>query len=336
MTSLKEQLPDHDALLQKLGTVLTGELPKFLSSTQDRRAKVKGNFRFALVSVLFLLSVFIFLFLSGVQMSEGWLGKIVVILAISWTTVFLVSGRAWFTNTKLLAREMNMALVPIFSNTFDRQFLYTNNQDNMGTVSDLLKTSSLLTVDNITIQSDDSYYVYGEVPIEFHELSVLGKELSKTKKGQSEKIEHFRGLLVVATFPKKHAAETYISTDGDRAGFAHLSYWSGLLGLGAVQETELEWNDFENALHVASSDPVAAREVLTPDFMADVYDWWNEHKLNMRLAFKGNKMYLLMPESTIHIASTTTSDNLLVIKQYAATLARPMWRSLLLVEDVSH
>jgi len=336
MISIKEQLPDNDALLQKLDTVLRGNLPDFLSATQDSREKVKGNFKFAVIAVAFLLAIFIFLFVSGVNVNDGWVSRVVLVLALAWTVVFLVSGRAWFTNTKLLAQEMNMALVPIFSHTFDRPFLYTNNQDNEDKVLALLRDSSLITTKYITVHSDDSYYAFGELPIEFHELSVLSKVQTGGNNNQSKPVEIFRGLLVVAELPKNHAAETYISTDGDRTGFAHRGFWSDVLEIGDVKETVLEWNDFENKLHVASSDATAAREILTPDFMTDVYEWWNEHKLNMRIAFKNNRLYLLMPETTIHIASSTTSSKMSVIKRYATSLVRPMWRSLRLVEDVSN
>jgi hypothetical protein len=268
-------------------------------------------------------------------LNSGWSGQVIFILALSWTTVLLISGRAWFSNTQLLAREMNMSMVPIFSHMFNRQFLYTNNQDNEATVLMLLEDSSLITTNGITIHSDDSYYAYGEVPIEFHELSVVAKEGETANNAQRSEIELFKGLLVVATLPRSHSAETYISTDGDRTGFAHRGFWSDLLETGTVKETILESNDFEETLHVATSDPVAAREILTPNLMAGVYDWWNEHKLNMRIAFKSNKLYLLMPESTIHIATTTTSSKAAVIKRYAVSLVRPMWRSLILVDDVT-
>lgn len=336
MVSIKEQLPNIEALIQKLDTVLKGNLPDFLSSTEDSREKVKGNFRFAMVAVLFLLAIFVFLFISGVQANGSGVNKIVLILALAWTTVFLVSGRAWFTNTKLLAREMNMALVPIFSHTFGRSFLYTNNEENKSKVLSLLEESSLITTSNVSIQSDDSYLVFGDFPVEFHELTVHTKPQTGANNEQSGPVELFKGLLVVAELPKTHDSETYISTDGDRVGFAHRTFWSDLLEIGEVKETVLEWNDFEDKLHVASNDPTAAREILTPDFMSDLYDWWNEHKLNMRIAFKGNQLYLLMPESTIHIASSTTSSRLSVIKKYAVSLVRPMWRSFMLIEDVSH
>ena len=332
MVLVKQHLPDSESLIKKLDETLAGNLPDFLTATQDRREAVKGNFRFALAAVLFILAIFIFLFLTGININDGWFGRFILSLALLWMTVFLVSGRAWFMNTKLLAREMNMSLAPIFSHIFDRQFMYTNNQDNKGQVFNLLQRSSLITTSDIFVQSDDSYYVYGERPIEFHELVVT----VKTRDNQSAtEVELFKGLLVVAKLAKSYEGETYVSTEGDRSGFAHKTFWSDLLGLGDVEETILEWNDFEKDLHIATSDPVAAREILTPEFMSDLHAWWNEHKLNIRIAFKGDQIFILMPEATIHIASSTTSAKLSIIKRYAVSLVRPMWRSMMLVEDVS-
>ena len=148
-------------------------------------------------------------------------------------------------------------------------------------------------------------------------------------------VEIFKGVLVVANLPKTHSASTYVSTENDKSGFAHKTFWSDLFSLNKVEETELEWNDFENDLHVASDDPSAAREILTPDFMLDLHDWWLEHKLNMRIAFRGDKMYMLLPESSVRISSTTLSKKPDNIKKYAWSIVRPIWRSLMLLEDIT-
>jgi hypothetical protein len=42
----------------------------------------------------------------------------------------------------------------------------------------------------------------------------------------------------------------------------------------------------------------------------------------------------LLPDASISIGTSTTSTELKAIERYAWTVLRPIWRSLLLVEDV--
>lgn len=332
MSLLKETIPDTGSLNAQLRIVLESGLPDFLKATQDSREKVKGNIKFVVTAVLFLLAIFIFLFLSGAHFNEGWAGRAITISALAWTTIFLVSGRDLFNNSRLLARQMNMALVSVLSNTLGRMFLYTHNDDHREETKRLLIESELMTIDGVDVQSDDMYTAYGDKEASFRELMIT-KMAGQTDKTKNQ-IELFRGVFVTMKLPYFHEAETYISTDGDRSGFAHLNFWSDLLVRNTVQETLFEWNDFEEKLHVASSDATAAREILTPEFMQHLYEWWLEHKLNIRISFKGDMFYMLLPEAKIKIDSTTASADPEAIFKYSWTLLLPIWRSLLLVEDI--
>lgn len=334
MNTLKHTIPDKAALTKRLTSVLTADLRTFLNNTENRRARVRESLYFSLLACAFLVAISVFLYLTQAYLQSDTLFKIVVMFALLWSTVLFIFGRSWFSNTQLLAREINMALVPVLSQAFSRPFLYTHNDAKREEIANHLRTSKLLPVEQITVHTDDSFEIYGDTEVQFHELLV-------TRKGegapppQTEEEEVFRGVLVVASLPQAHGAETYISTEGDKYHFAHRSFWDGLVGKHDVVETQLEWNDFEAALHVATTNEVAARELLTPDFMHELYDWWQEHKLNMRIAFKGGTMYLLLPEADIKIATSTTSRRLSVIQHYATTIARPIWRSLLLIESVA-
>lgn len=334
MKSIKEELPNIDCLNNRLNEILTGDLESFIKSTADLRAKVKESLLFILTALLFLMALFVFLYLTDILYSSTWVSKFVLMIALLWATVLLVSGRSWFSRSQLLAREMNMALVPIFSNLFNRPFLYTHNVSNTSSISELLKESSLITGDKLIVKVDDSYQTFGESVVDFHELIVTATRLTG-KNNTAKNIEVFKGLFMVANLSKVHDAETYITTQNDRSGFADRGFLSDLLEHGDVKETLLEWNDFENKLHVATNDPAKAREVLTPEFMQDVYAWWEEHELNIRVVFKKDKLYLLIPESSISITTVTTSKKMSAIKHFATSLARPIWRGLLLVEDAS-
>lgn len=332
MNFLKQQLPDFSALQKQFESVLQGSFSDFLTSTHVRRTAVLASRNYALFAGVFSIAILFSLhFMQGKFEDLVW--NIFIGCSILWLIIVLLYARRWLTDTRLLAKEMNMALAPIISNTLNRTVVYSSNGDHREETLKLLTDSSLMTVAGaVTVTSDDMFTVYDETALSLRELVVT---VERRRGKGSQTVELFKGAFVVATLPFTHGAETYISTDNDRHGFAHRTFWNDLLSNNVVTETVLEWNDFEDKLHVATTDAVAAREILTPDCMQDVYDWWLEHKLNMRIAVKGNKLYLLLPEPTIKIGYSTSSANLKDIQAYAFSVLRPLWRSLLLVEDVS-
>lgn len=329
---IKIKLPDIETVESRLKTVIESNLPDFLSATHSRREEVRGNRRYTGLAFLFAIAIFIALYFIRDSFGST-VTNILVGFAMIWLVVVLVTGKRWITNDRLLAREMSMALVPILTNVFNRMLMYTHDSAHREETKQLLVESELVTVSDITVTSDDMYTIFGDREVSFRELLVTQK--MRNAKGESQIVEVFKGIFVVAKLGRSHDAKTYISTEGDRSGFAHRTFWSDVLENSDVKETVLEWNDFEKDLHVASSDGAKAREILTPEFMEDLYEWWNQHKLNVRIAFKGDKMFLLLPEASIKLGTSTTSTKLDSIQRYAWSLARPMWRSLMLVDDVS-
>jgi hypothetical protein len=228
---------------------------------------------------------------------------------------------------------MNMALVPIMSSVLDRTIVYTESEEQRKEPQQFLDESGLITSSNIHIEADDRYVVYGDTEVSVHELQAV--QHLATQSGETSKANVFTGVLVRAELPFSVEGKTYISTEGDKTGFAHKTFWRDILGRSEVQETELESNDFERDLHVATTHPREAREILTPSFMVDLHDWWQEHEQNIRIAFIGKTMYLLLPDASIKFSQSTTSTQLEAIERYAWTVIRPIWRSIILVEDVA-
>ncbi|TXH01169.1 MAG: DUF3137 domain-containing protein [Candidatus Moraniibacteriota bacterium] len=331
MERIKHSIPDVDILKRRFAAVLEGSFGDFISSTHVRREAVIGSRRYALVAGVFAIAVLVLLsFIRTTHSELVW--NAFAICGIFWLLIVLVSARQWFTNSTLLAKEINMALMPIVSTTLNRTVMYTFDNQHREETLQLLQESELMTIAGITVISDDKLTAFGETELTLRELLITKSQA--TDSGNDTSIELFKGVFVVAVLPFTHVAETYISTKNDKAGFAHQNFWSNLLGQQTVKEISLEWNDFESVLHVASSDPVAAREVLTPEFMQDLYYWWQEHKRNIRIAFKGNKFFMLLPESTIKIGRGTSSTKPQAIREYASSIILPLWRSLLLLEDV--
>ena len=333
MNKVNSKFQNIDELRAHFDIVLETSLNDFLSATKSRREDAVGSRRFMAVAFSFMVAIIIALYVIQ-DTGNSFVTNFLTGCAMVWLLLVLLAGRSWLKNDKLLAKEMNMALVPTLTNTLDRMLMYTHDTDHREETLKLLRKSELITSPDISIVSDDMYTIYGDKDISLRELVVTKKRQNGNGKG-SHQVRVFKGLFVVTKLDKNHGAGTYISTDGDRIGFAHRTFWSDLTERGDVQETVLEWNDFEKHLHVASSDAVKAREILTPEFMEDLYDWWLEHKLNIRISFKDNYMFILLPESSIKIGTSTTSTRLEPIQRYAWSLVRPMWRSISLVEDVS-
>ena len=331
MSKIKEHIPDLETLRRKLDVVLESNLPDFINTTHSRREEVVGYRRYVFMASFATLAAVLALFI--IQDSYGDLvNRIVIILMVIWLVILIISGREWLTNNRLLTLEMNMALVPILSNVLDRTLMYTETTDHREETIPLLRESQLLTVSDIIIEADDRYTVYGEKEVSIRELQVLRRYYDG--RGREHHANLFTGVFVLAQLPFTVKGRTYISTEGDTTGFAHKTFWKNVMGRTDVEETILESNDFENDLHVATTDPTEAREILTPDFMVDLHDWWMEHKLNMRIGFAGNIMYMLLPDDSIRFSRSTTSTKLSAIERYAWTVVRPIWRSLVLIEDV--
>lgn len=158
-----------------------------------------------------------------------------------------------------------------------------------------------------------------------------------TGSGRSRSVKQvFKGYFVALPLKKALTGKTFISTEGDTHGFAHRTYWATLLDTNTkVKETKFEWNDFEELLYVATDNNREAREILTPMFMTDLYDWWKKQgELNIRISFVGNLMYVIFPDSQIRFEHTVSRVEPAELKEYMLTIARPLLHVLHLVEDV--
>lgn len=136
----------------------------------------------------------------------------------------------------------------------------------------------------------------------------------------------FHGILITHDLPKTLTGKTFITTEGDKRGFGEVSWWRRWFKKQeAPKETILEWNDFENKLHVATTDMTEARYILTPDFMSTLYDWWVIRKGKIRVSFIDNRMYVLYPDKNVKIGVSTVSLEEADLKQYVLQVARPLW-----------
>lgn len=201
----------------------------------------------------------------------------------------------------------------------------------------LLDNSELITEPRNNVKIDNRFDIRFEGrDMQFVEFDI--EHITHSGKSTSTK-QIFFGYFVSLELKNSLAGKTFISTEGDKSGFGHRSFWNNLIN-NSLEVTELEWNDFEDMLHVATTNPTEARYVLTPDFMADLYDWWSiQHGNgggtgNIRVSFIGSRLYMLLPHGNAGFNKTTTSLDSYEMQEYMMTIATPLMHVLHLAEDV--
>lgn len=330
MSEVKTLVPNLAVLEKRLAEVFAVGIVDFITRTQDRRIIVLKNRRYAITAVAVFVISLLALFLVYVYLS-GPVRNLATMYLLGLVVVTIITSHRWYKEQKMLAQEMNLALIPIITSCFDRLSLYTHDAVHRKETESMLRESQLVGEGFDVLTADDMYSFYDPYPWSMRELELSRHEQS----GKSSTLRQlFKGVLIEVTLPNTFMGTTYISTEGDKYGFAHESFWGGITGKNRVAETILEWNQFEKDLHVASNNEVEARYILTPNFMVTLHDWWAEYKENIRIVFKNNKMFLLLPDHGIKIGTSTTSTDSKELEAYALCVLKPIWRTLMLIEDV--
>lgn len=323
--SLKEYLPDQATLKLRVAEALSAGMSDFIERTARQRGRVitmRSVVR-PLVAVCVLATLG--LVVAYTRFSDTALNLMLAsVLLLVMVTVVAVTRLD--RQNRLLTQEVNLSLMPTMIAVLKRIILFTNNSKNSEHTAQTLQASGLLPEAYDTIDVDDVYTMYEPCNVTLEEIRVIKREDRQHK-------EVFSGFLVAATLSKTISGTTIVTTQSDSAYFGSTDFWDGILKNTTLKVTELEWGEFERDLHVATSDPVQTRAILTPDFMADLHDWWKEDKTAVRLAFSGNMLYMLFPyhyETRLRTTSVAVVD----LEAYATEVMYPLWRVLRLLEDV--
>ena len=330
MSRVKVTVPNLSTLETRLTEVFKVGIVDFITRTHDRRITVIKNRRYAITAVSVFVISLLALYLAYNYLM-GPLLNLVTMYLLGLVVATIITTHRWYKEQKMLAQEMNLALIPIITACFDRLSLYTHDAVHRKETEAILRQAQIVGENFDVMTADDMYSFFDPHPWSLREI-----ELSKHE--QSGKNSHYRqifkGVLIEVTLPNTFNGTTYISTEGDKYGFAHASFWERVNEKDKVKETTLEWNQFEKDLHVATNNEVEARYILTPNFMLTLHDWWAEYKENIRIVFKGNKMFMLLPDHGIKIGTSTTSTDPKELEAYALSVLKPIWRTLMLIEDV--
>ncbi len=324
MSTLKNLIPSELILIERSRQELRLEKEVIVRATAENRAlviKAKKNLIKAILS-FFGVCIFSAVFSSLYFIVVSFVG---IIFLAFWIQFFI---RQYTSTQKTLAEQMNQLLLGVFSRVLGFSVEITAEIAN---TRELFKASGLSSESFDTFVSDDVYSFGTPYKTLVREVMTTREEGS----GKSSKtVTVFQGTFVEITLLKTLEGKTYISTEGDKIGMAHQSFWGKVLGSNAVAETTLEWNEFEKDLHVATDNGAEARYILTPNFMVDLHEWWQQKKENIRLVFKENKLFILLPDTHIKLGESTDETNDEALLEYVLSVVRPLWRIGTLVEDI--
>lgn len=160
----------------------------------------------------------------------------------------------------------------------------------------LVERKTLSRVDDVfNVELDSRRLAFAEFSgsVEFNRNGLLKFLLGKKQEG-------YIGYFCVYQLPKSYEGRTFLSTVNRRGPWSHKYFWDISLSRRGISEVSLEWNDFSDIIHVAADNQIVVREILTPDFMLDLYTWWKKDKSNIRISFIGDRMCVLFPAMPLH------------------------------------
>lgn len=354
---IKERFSDEHSLLDYIHQHMT----TFLNTTKSAVGELEAGYLQARKETLrgwliiiggFVAIWFSFYFLdkdSNIQLST--IGGVTIVLVIILSFFAIYKGWRKIKNAgEVIAefnRELNKFLWPMVLKIFSLESevvpgaelwsakglstsaLPTNQVD----MTAVLHQSELITEQFNTSTVDDVIVSsFNGKALKFAEFDIK----NITGSGKNRQVKNiFKGYFVEFDLDINLKGKTFVSTDGDRKGFGHQSFWNKFTKNGdEVRPTQLEWNQFEDLLHVATSDPTEARYVLSPSFMNDLYKWWSGRKMNIRISFIGNKMYMLFPDKNVQFGRTIGKISERELLAYLEKIAPPVMHILHLVEDV--
>lgn len=327
MNKIKADIPTQEVLQTKLRSIMKSGLADFVKSTNAQRIAVRASIRYVVVSVLFIMAIAVFLYLAKIDFNTL-VGKVVMMIVLLWATVLLVSGRSWFIGSTLLAREINMALVPILANTLNRTLLYTYNEDAATTVREMIEDSALVPEKLTDLEVRNVYTVFTGVDMRVHEIKMVHRGDNSSLKPQN-----YHGTFIDVNLDQTQSTQTILSTLGNSFGFSHDDFAKALTAENEFSSVELSEISASNILAFSSTGE-KDNQLITPELLQSLAAWGAEAKVNIRVMRKETKLYILVPGSKESTSYTSTSTKQEAVERYAELIARPVWRGLMLAEEV--
>ena len=324
MQQIHERLPNLAALEQKADEVFRVHEAEMVENLKESRTPVLKAGKRTLIALLAIILV---------AVSSRVLGDMVAFLAIVTSSILLfVYAKRWYREYRVYVDVVTRSLSKLMEPVIGVPFTYAPSAEHKDETRAYFKESGLALESYDSFTVDDMYRCVLQGDVSFREVMTTRQEGS----GKNQRtVTVFKGLFVTATLPRMLEARTYLSTESEKYKMEHKTFWQKITGdESSASETILEWNEFEKDLHVASTNPVEARYILTPNLMSDLYDWWQEGKENIRIGFKGNTMSMLFPDYKTAIGTAPIFGGSEELRKHFFTMVKPIWRTLTLIEDI--
>jgi hypothetical protein len=139
----------------------------------------------------------------------------------------------------------------------------------------------------------------GDCPVSLAEVHAEERRTRTDSDGKTETyyVTIFRGILMVAEFPKSFHGVTRILPDNEQSLFSGIGKAvQGFFPFGSRDLVRLEDPEFENHFQVYATDQVEARYLLSTSFMRrllDLRELWN--RCALRVSFVNAKIHVALP-----------------------------------------
>lgn len=290
-------------------------------------------------TLIFAVSIGVFIYFGAISFVKGagvikaFHGQVDKILFAKVFDLLGVEGKLIEHTTKLDERVFPDTKIGKVRKAFRKYRQLVEPSPEAVAMLDTLRSSELITEPFNTTKVDNLFTITASDKVRQLTVGELDiRNITGSGKNRHEKLI-FKGYFASYNLPHTLDGKTFISTEGDEHGFGHVDFWN-FTKETLPEETKLEWGEFEDLLHVITTDKVEARYILTPNFMSDLFDWWKDRKGNVRVSFIKDKMYLLFPDNQVRLNDTVANLDENEIQQYMLTVARPMLHVLHLIEDV--
>lgn len=334
MNKIKDIIPTEEALLHKISTELDIAFPSFIAETEANRLALKRKLTLLLAGYApaFLLAFVsypvLFLVFDETNIQE----KVMFIFGIFVFTIFIAvlgiyNGLKWNKTKIAFHQDINEKLAVIVSKILGHSIKYDGSQEQKTYAKNLIKSNNLITELGADVQIDDTYKILHPYPFTVSEFFVINKNNNFLQ-------EQYIGMVAEVHLPKRLEAITMIVSENNTSGLEHTSLSNKLFQTAELKETIVEWNEFEKYLHIATNNELEARYILTPNFMEDLYAWWNKKQEKIKIVFKEDKCFILLPYSKINFGYSNTSIHKVDIQKYLESISYPIWKISLLVEDL--
>ena len=306
-----KSLADFETFYQK-------DLGGFLYELEERRRRVTGlTLKMWLTCGVILLVGLGVCFGIGIPLPFALIPVVPVL--IIWYFVFIKSAAAAFTYE--FKREIIRSIVKFIDEGLDYN---PNGSVSMG---DFMRSSIFRQTPDVYKGEDHVSGVVNGTRLEFSEVNA--EYITRDSKGRTTHHTIFRGLFLVADFPKKFNGSTVVLPDVAQKMFGFLGQVMQKWNLLRGELVKLEDPEFEKEFVVYGDDQIEARYILTTSMMERLLAF---RRKAIDTVKAGSNVYLSFTEGKVFVAVDcrrdlfepsifSSNDNFAMMRDYFETMS---------------